>query len=119
MTSVGAASVAGPLTTAPLPIAYRLLWHGHTMLRSSTCDTVQPWWVQMAENTRNRPSRGWVTTTRRSRTTTPPPTGTSRVRMTAGAPPASAESTTRRGPVTPTEAALISPRREMQSMPPS
>ena len=47
------------------------------MVPSSTPATTQPLWVQFAENPRNSPLVGWVTTTASSSKTVPPPTGTS------------------------------------------
>ena len=102
---------AGPATAAPSEIANWLPWQGQLIRRPTTDDTVQPAWVQVAEKTRKRPLRGWVTTTLRRVTTTPPPTGTLATAMTA-APAADAASSMTRGPATPTDAAQTRLRRD-------
>ena len=72
----GSAEGAGPLCTLPSVMENVLPWQGQTITPPCTPDTVQPWWVQIAENALNSPAVGWVTTTVGLSSTTPPPTGT-------------------------------------------
>src|SRR5690606_6193531 len=85
----GSGVLAGPSTTAPSATANLLPWQLQLIVPSTTSVTGHPWWVQVAENARNSPGLGWVTTTSCSRNTAPPPTGMSAVL--ASAPPRSAE----------------------------
>jgi len=78
--------VAGPVTTAPLSIAYREPWHGHRIKPPETESTRQPAWVHRALKPWNSPAVGWVTTAAKVGTTTPPPTGTSAAATRAPAP---------------------------------
>ena len=75
----GSGFLAGPFTTAPSAMANWLPWQGQLMVPPSTVETVQPWWVQIAENALNVPALGWVITRAASGRMTPPPTGTSAV----------------------------------------
>lgn len=60
-------------------MANLLPWQGQSIVPLTTLFTVQPWWVQMAENAANVPCAGWVTTTFLPTITVPPPTGMSLV----------------------------------------
>src|ERR1700738_1326541 len=71
---------AGPWTTAPSAMAYLLPWQGQSIVPAATLFTVQPWWVQIAENALNVAGAGCVTTPLSPANTVPPPTGMSLVR---------------------------------------
>jgi hypothetical protein len=60
-------------------MANLLPWQGQSIVPSATLFTVQPRWVQIAENAANVPATGWVTTTFVLANTVPPPTGISLV----------------------------------------
>ena len=47
---VGSGLVAGPCFTSPVAMSKVEPWHGQVMTPFDTPLTVQPWWVQMAEN---------------------------------------------------------------------
>src|SRR5689334_12025515 len=91
MLCAGSVFGAGPATTEPSAMANSLPWHGQLIVPFSTDDTVQPWWVQIAENALNVPALGWVITMAASVRMMPPPTGTSLVAVSfapaVGAPP--------------------------------
>ena len=78
-------AVAGPDIGEPSSRENWLTWHGQGISPSLLDSTVQPWWVQTAENALKSPSVGWVTTTLASALTTQPPTGTSEVVASAAA----------------------------------
>ena len=44
-------------------MANLLPWQGQSIVPAATLLTVQPWWVQTAENALKVPACGWVTTT--------------------------------------------------------
>jgi hypothetical protein len=72
----GNGRVAGPFATEPSRLN-RLPWHGQLIVPSATLFTVQPAWVQIADNPLNTPCVGCVSTT--SPMITPEPRGTSEV----------------------------------------
>lgn len=55
--SAGRGLVAGPPATEPSVMRNSLPWQGQLMVPSATVATVQPWWVQIAENALNAPRR--------------------------------------------------------------
>src|SRR5579875_3559291 len=59
----GSAAVAGPVTTAPLPMLNSLPWQGQSMVPLTTLLTRHPTWVHTALKARNLPATGCVTTT--------------------------------------------------------
>src|SRR2546423_13649448 len=74
-----------------------LPWHGQLIVPSVTWSTVQPWWVQVAENASKVPALGWGITRSLAGKVFPPPTGLSVGFATGPAPGAGSAGVAGRG----------------------